>query len=81
MKTIDLGKGRHSLSEVLTLAKAEAVLLRSPSGEDFLLEHADEFDREVAALGSSEKFSCFLEARAREIGDLPICKIRQKRGL
>lgn len=43
MKTIDLSKGQHSLSEVLALAKSEAVLIHSVSGEDFVLEHADDF--------------------------------------
>ena len=81
MKTIDLSKGQHSLSEVLTLAKSEAVLIHSASGEDFLLEHADEFDREAAALGGSEKFMSFLETRSNETGDIPISRIREKRGL
>jgi hypothetical protein len=53
MRTVDLTKEKHSLKELLTLAKSETLLIRSPSGEDFLLEQADEFDREVAALGSS----------------------------
>ena len=81
MRTIDLSKGQHSLSEVLALAKSEAVLIHSASGEDFLLEHADEFDREPAALGGSEKFMSFLEARSNEIGDIPISRIRENRGL
>ena len=81
MKTIDLSKGQHSLSEVLTLAKSEAVLIHSAWGEDFVLEHADEFDREAAALGSSKKFSSFLEARSNETGDIPISKVREKRGI
>ena len=38
MKEIDLTKEHHSLSEVLTFAKSEAVLIHSPSGEDFVLE-------------------------------------------
>jgi len=78
MKTIDLSKGEHSLSEILTLAKSEAVLIHSASGEDFLLEHADGFEREAAALGGSERFASFLEARSRESGDIPIGKIREK---
>ena len=81
MKTIDLGKGRHTLSEVLRLAKTEAVLLHSPSGEDFLVEQADDFDREAAALGASEKFSSFLEARSKETGDVPLREVRKKRGM
>jgi hypothetical protein len=81
MKKIDLTKEHHSLSDVLTLAKSEAVLIHSPSGEDFVLEAADEFDREVAALGASEKFASFLEARSKETGGIPLRKVRQKRGL
>jgi len=81
MKTVDLRQGEHSLSEVLALAKSEAVLIHSASGEDFLVEQADEFDREVAALGGSEKFMSFLDARAKETGDIPLETVRKKRGL
>ena len=81
MKRIDLTKEQHSLSEVLTLAKSESVLIRSVSGEDFLLEQADEFDREVATLGASEKFMSFLETRAKETGDIPIEEARRTRGI
>jgi len=81
MKRIDLTKEHHSLSEVLTLAKSEAVLIHSPSGEDFVLEPADDFDREVAALGASEKFASFLDARSKETGGIPLRKVRQKRGM
>ncbi|MBI5525535.1 MAG: hypothetical protein HY897_04310 [Deltaproteobacteria bacterium] len=81
MKTVDLSKGQHSLSEVLTLAESDAVLIHSASGEDFVLEHADDFDREVAALGSSAKFSSFLDARSKEAGDLPMSEVCKKRGI
>jgi hypothetical protein len=81
MKRIDLNKEQHSLSDVLTLAKSEAVLIHSESGEDFLLEPADDFDREVAALGGSERFLSFLAARSKETGDIPISNIRGKRAL
>jgi hypothetical protein len=45
------------------------------------LEHADDFDREVAALGSSAKLSSFLGDRSKETGDIPIEEIRKKRGM
>ena len=78
MKTVDLSKGEHTLSEVLSLAKSEGVLIHSASGEDFVLEQADDFDREVAALGSSEKFSSFLSDRSKEADDIPIEEVRKK---
>ena len=80
MKRIDLSKGKHSVAELLALAKSDTVLIHSPSGDDFLLEQADEFDREVAALGRSDKFMSFLKQRSKETGDLPIGKVREKRG-
>ena len=45
MKTVDPGKGQHSLAEFLTLAKSEAVLIHSTSGDDFLLEWTADPDR------------------------------------
>jgi len=81
MKTIDLTKGRHTLSEVLGLAMSETILIRSRSGEDFILEQADDLDREVAALGTSERFASFLDKRSRETGDIPISEVRENRGL
>lgn len=80
MKKIDLSKEKHSVAELLALAKSDTVLIHSPSGDDFLLEQADEFDREVAALGRSDKFMSFLKQRSEETGDLPIAKVREKRG-
>jgi len=81
MKTVDLSSGEHSLSEVLKLAKSEAVLIRSSLGEDFLLEHADEFDKEVALLAASRRFTSFLEERSKESGDLSLKEVRKKYGL
>ena len=81
MRTVDLRKEEHSLKELLALAKSEALLIRSASGEDYLLEQAGEFDREVATLGSSEKFMSFLDARSKEEEDIPLTEARSKRGL
>ena len=80
MKTIDLGKAQYSLSELLALARTESVLIHSATGEDFLLEQADKFDREAAVLGASEKFMSFLKDRASETGDIPISKVEKNRG-
>lgn len=77
MKTIDLRKKELSLSEILQLAKSDAILIHSNSGEDFVLEQADVFDREVAVLSRSEKFMKFLESRAEESGDLSLEEIRK----
>lgn len=81
MKTIDLSKGKPTLSEVLALAKSEAVLIHSVTGEDFVLEQADDFDREVAALGGSATFLSFLKDRSEEGRDIPIEDVRKRLGM
>jgi hypothetical protein len=79
MKTLDLRRGRHSLSEALKLARGESLLIHSATGEDFLLEQAGDFDREAATLGGNEEFSSFLQKRASEAGAVPISKVSEKR--
>ena len=81
MKTIDLTKRKLSVAEILALARSDSILIRSTLGDDFLLEPADEFDREVAALGRSDKFMSFLASRSKETGDIPIGEVRKKRGM
>ena len=79
MRTIDLDENDYSLDELLALAKSEGVLIHSASGDDFLLESADDFDREVAALARNEEFMSFLNSRSEETGDLPFRTARDAR--
>ena len=66
MKTVNLRKESPSVSDLLAMARKRSVLLVSKDGATFVLEEADEFDREVAELGGSEKFMRFLSKRAKE---------------
>jgi hypothetical protein len=81
MKVIDLKSETHSIDELITLAKSEAVLIHSFDGHDFILEEADEFDREVASLGESDKFMSFLEERSGEENDIPLKEVAKRRGI
>ena len=77
MRTVDLAREDRTLAELLALAKREPLLIHSVTGEDFLLEPADEFDREVALLGESERFMSFLEHRSKEPGGRTLAAIRK----
>jgi hypothetical protein len=81
MKVIDLKSETHSVDELITLAKSETVLIHSADGFDFILEEADEFDREVASLGGSDKFMSFLEERSKEEADISLNEVAKKRGI
>lgn len=72
MKTIKLDKKAPSVNELLAIARTGSVLLVSEDGASFVLEEADDFDREVAQLGSSEKFMRFLKKRSQEKGVISI---------
>ena len=66
MKTINLDKKAPSVDELLAIARREVVLLISQDGTSFVLEETDDFEREAAQLGNSEKFMKFLEERSCE---------------
>ena len=72
MKTVNLSKESPSVVELLAMARHKSVLLLSQDGTAFVLEEADDFDREVAELGNSERFMKFLEKRSKERGVISI---------
>jgi hypothetical protein len=78
MKTIDLRQETLSIDELLEMAAGEAILLRSKSGGEFILEAADSFDREVGELGRSKKFRAFLHDRFQEPGRISIGDIERR---
>jgi hypothetical protein len=78
MKTIDLAREERTLAELLALAKRDSILIHSATGEDFLLDAADDFDREVALLGQRERFLSFLQDRSKEAGGRSLAEIGKK---
>ncbi len=72
MKTIKLDKKPLSVDELLSIARRESVLLVAEDGRSFVLEEADDFDREVVQLSSSQKFMRFLDERSKEKSTMTI---------
>jgi hypothetical protein len=66
MKTVNLSKESPSVAELLAMARKKSVLVVSNDGTTYLLEEADNFDREVKALGDSDAFMKFLKKRSEE---------------
>ena len=78
MRRIDLTSEKYTLAELLELARSDNILIHSSAGEDYVLERADEFEREVAALGASEKFMSYLQARSDESNDLTLKQVHHR---
>jgi hypothetical protein len=66
MKTLDLTRKRITLDELFKLASAGSVRILTADGHAFVLEDADEFEKEVKLLGQSKKFRRFLKQRSKE---------------
>lgn len=66
MKTLDLKRKRLTIEQLLKLASSGSVRILSADGRAFVLENADEFDKEVEILGKSKKFQRFLKERSKE---------------
>ncbi|MCR4293713.1 MAG: hypothetical protein NUV76_12650, partial [Candidatus Kuenenia sp.] len=81
MNTIDLRKKKHSIDELLTMARSEPLMICGKDGKNYVLEETDEFEKEVKELGSSEKFMAFLDERSKEKETIPISSITKKLGI
>jgi len=66
MKTLNLARKRITLEKLLEMAAAGAVRIVTAEGQAFVIEDADEFEKEVSRLGKSKRFQRFLKERAKE---------------
>jgi len=78
MRTINLESESVELSQVLTIARTESVLLLTNDGDEFLLSRADDFDSEVEALRNSPSFQTFLDKRMNWKTTFPIEEIEKE---
>jgi len=81
MITIDLRKKKHSIDELLAIARSEPLVIYDKDGKNYILEETDEFEKEVKELGSSERFMKFLNERSKEKETIPISSITKKLGI
>ena len=79
--TTDLRKKKHSIDELLALARSEPLMIYDKDGKNYVLKETDEFEKEVKELGSSERFMKFLKERSKEKGTIPISSITKKLGI
>lgn len=81
MRMIDLAKAKPkpSIDEILGMVRAsDTLLISGTDGVQYVLEEADVFEREIAALGRSGKFMNFLRQRSEEKGGRPLSEIAEE---
>ena len=72
MITLDLRTQHLTIDDLFQAATSEALHVIAKDGTIFVLEPADEFEREIAQLGQSEKFMAFLAERSQETGGISL---------
>jgi hypothetical protein len=81
MKTIDLGAGSPSLSELLLLASEDNVILRTPGGQEFVLAEVDDLSQEVALIRKQPELMALLAERSHAAETFSLEQVRDKLGL
>lgn len=76
MRTIDLTTTNPSLTEVLSLAGEETVVIRTPEGREFIISEIDDFPQEVALTGQNQELMEFLTQRSKETQRHSLSKVR-----
>ncbi len=80
MKTIAVNK-TSSLSTLLSKAQRENLILRSPSGSEFILAEINDFDREIELQRNNRRLMGFLDRRGRQAATKSAAEVRRRLGL
>lgn len=78
MKTVDLRNHPLTVQELLRMAQSDPLLIVSDDEHSYTLEEADEFEKEAAQLGQSERFVDFLKERSKEPGSISLEEVEKR---
>lgn len=77
MKTIDISSDLPSIKELLDMARKESLLIKTKSGESFVISSTDEFDSEVELLRKNHKFFSMLDNFKSSDETIPIDEVEK----
>ena len=78
MKTIELPSASLSLQELLAMAHDEPVLVRTASGEEYVVGAVEDFQREVELVSASPALMKLLDERSRERASVSLDSLRAR---
>ena len=78
MKTVDLRSKALTIQELLRMARSDALLILADDHHSYTLKEADEFEKEIAMLGQSERFVEFLKKRSKEPGSVSLEEVEKR---
>ena len=70
-----------NLNELLDLAQEDAILLRTPEGQEFILTEVEDFEAELEAVRKNPELMELLAERSREEKTYSLEEVKEKLGL
>jgi hypothetical protein len=77
MKTVDLAAEALTVDQLIKLASAGNVLVRTAEGREFLLAELDDFDEEIESIRRNQELMEFLDQRSHESRRYSLAQVRE----
>lgn len=81
MKIIDVSIDSTALISLLTEAKQENLILRTPDGLEFILAEINNFDEEIELTRQNQDLMAFLDDRGQQTKTISAAEVRARLGL
>jgi len=78
MKTIEVTRRSRRLSQLLAKAQRESLILRSPTGAEFILAEINDFDREIELQRQNSDLMAFLDRRGGQPAANSASEVRRR---
>ena len=78
MKTIDLSSATLTVNELLDLAGEDLVIIKVPSGREFVLAEVEDFEDEIERTRQNAELMAFLDERSRETVTYTLEQVRER---
>ena len=78
MKMIEVPRRSKQLSQLLAKAQRENLILRSPTGAEFILAEINDFDREIQLQRQNSQLMKLLDRRGRQPATRSTSEVRKR---
>jgi hypothetical protein len=78
MKTVDLSSATPTVNELLDLAGEGLILIKTPSGREFVLAEVEDFEDEIERTRQNAELMAFLDERSRETVTYTLEQVRER---
>jgi hypothetical protein len=78
MRTVDLSSTTPTVNELLELADEDLLIIKAPSGREFVLAEVEDFEDEIARTRKNAELMALLDERSRETVTYTLEQVRER---